>query len=93
MCFTGHTFGAENSFQAFFWFSIGFVLLKFLLAESIPDYSESVELALERHKMVEERALAKGARNVSQELYGTKIDFNIAFTDQVDKTLFNNDEG
>jgi len=41
MSFTGKTFGPENQYSSFLWFSIIALFLKYFLSEIIPDVSET----------------------------------------------------
>ena len=63
MSFTGKTFGEENQYTAFLWFTIAALFFKFFLQETIPDFSESTFNVMQRHKVVVKKALAKLYRN------------------------------
>lgn len=83
MSFTGSTFGENNQYSSFLWFTIIALFIKFFISEVIPDISENSLNIQERHKFVIRKTLvSKGSTEQYGKMKIERINLDVEFTTQ-----------
>ncbi len=80
MAFTGQTFGDKQKYNAFLWFCIGCLAVKFLLSETIPDHTDSSYNVMQRHKVIVRKTLAKMFTDSASAFKVERISLEVLFT-------------